>query len=203
MLNKTTLLFVIGLSMMLYGAYIPAKALLAQYLIHQSWNESQKTGASVKPWTWADMYPVMKLTANEYNQELIVLSGDTGNVLAFGPGHNLKSGMPGQNKTVMISAHRDTHFKFLEKVKLGDTVEIETKNDEPPHQYEVVAVRIIDSTKEDILIQHTEELKLVTCYPFDKQFIDTPYRLIVSANRKHHFKGGSKKDSGLTLSLSL
>ena len=76
----------IGLATFAYGAYIPIKAELAQYLIHRAWVESIATGEQVKPWGWADMHPVLRLQSENHNQDLIVLAGDTGNVLAFGPG---------------------------------------------------------------------------------------------------------------------
>ncbi|HHS99584.1 MAG TPA: class GN sortase, partial [Thiomicrospira sp.] len=71
------IVFILGAVFILYGAYIPVKAKVAQYLIHQSWNESRSSGKDVKPWDWADMHHVMKLSFAKYQQELIVLEGDT------------------------------------------------------------------------------------------------------------------------------
>jgi sortase A len=51
----------IGLASFVYGAYIPIKAELAQYLIHRAWDESIDTGTQIKPWGWADMHPVLRL----------------------------------------------------------------------------------------------------------------------------------------------
>ena len=80
------LITALGLSFLAYGTYIPAKAVLAQYLINDAWNDSIRSGESHKPWKWADMHPVMKLSSEKHKQELIVLSGDKGNSLAFAPG---------------------------------------------------------------------------------------------------------------------
>ena len=82
------LIAAIGFSIFAYGAYIPAKAVLAQYLINDAWNDSIRTGEIQKPWGWADMHPVMKLSSKKHNKNLIVLSGDKGNSLAFAPGYN-------------------------------------------------------------------------------------------------------------------
>ena len=126
------------------------------------------------------MHPVMKLSSSKHEQSLIVLSGDTGNVLAFGPGHNLQSGQVGEYKTVMISAHRDTHFRFLELVELGDQFTLEGTSQNKRYKYEVVDVTIIDSDKQEIEINYKDELKLVTCYPFNQANYGSSLRMVVS-----------------------
>ena len=180
---KRLILFVavLGLSFFAYGAYIPAKAVLAQYLINDAWNDSIRSGEAHKPWKWADMHPVMKLSSNKQKQELIVLSGDKGNSLAFAPGHNLFSFMPNQGGTKVISAHRDTHFEFLQDVSLSDVFELTDRNNKSA-SYRVSDIKIIDATKQDITIHlDQDELKLITCYPFDALVARGPLRYVVIA----------------------
>ena len=175
------LLATLGLSFFAYGAYIPAKAVLAQYLINDAWNDSIRTGESHKPWRWADMHPVMKLSSDKHNQDLIVLSGDKGNSLAFAPGYNLSSYMPNQGGTTVISAHRDTHFEFLQNVGINDVFDITDHNDKTS-SYLVSSIEIIDATKKDIAIySDKDELKLITCYPFDAIVARGPLRYVVTA----------------------
>jgi sortase A len=174
--------FVLGIVCIFYGAYIPVKAQVAQYLIHQSWNESRSSGENSKPWEWADMHPVMQLSFAKYQQELIVLDGDTGNVLAFGPGRNLQSGFPGQKKTTMISGHRDTHFKFLKDVLIGDQFEVYLKEGNRSLRYQIESIEIINSDLQDIEIyEEGNQIKLITCYPFDSPVSGGPLRYIVTA----------------------
>ena len=171
----------LGVSFFAYGAYIPAKAVLAQYLINDAWNDSIRSGESQKPWRWADMHPVMKLSSEKHKQELIVLSGDKGNSLAFAPGHNLSSYMPNQGGTTVISAHRDTHFEFLQDVSISDIFELTDRNNKTM-RYKVSDIKIIDSTKQDISIHsNKDELKLITCYPFDALVARGPLRIVVTA----------------------
>ena len=175
------LIAAIGLSIFAYGAYIPAKAIMAQYLINDAWNDSIRTGEIQKPWGWADMYPVMKLTSNKHNKDLIVLSGDKGNSLAFAPGHNINSYKPNQGGTTVISAHRDTHFRFLEEVVMSDIFEL-TDESNMTASYVVTEIKIIDSTKQDISIHSDQdELKLVTCFPFGGIVAGGPLRYVVTA----------------------
>jgi sortase A len=124
----------------------------------------------------------MRLKSVKHNQDLIVLEGDTGNVLAFGPGRNAQSNHPGNRGTTLISAHRDTHFDFLENVALGDRFEVDTIYSRQNHHYQVSNIKIIDSDKVDIDISnHQSELKLVTCYPFNAIVTGGPLRYIVTA----------------------
>ena len=171
----------LGVSFFTYGAYIPAKAVLAQYLINDAWNDSIRSGGSQKPWRWADMHPVMKLSSEKHKQELIVLSGDKGNSLAFAPGHNLSSYMPNQGGTTVISAHRDTHFEFLQDVSISDVFELTDRNNKTM-SYKVSNIKIIDATKQDISIHsNQDELKMITCYPFDAIVARGPLRYVVTA----------------------
>jgi sortase A len=88
-MNKSSLLALLGISTFAYGAYTPIKAEFAQYMIQSAWSVANKTSYQVKPWNWMDSHPVMRLKSAKHNQDLIVLEGDTGNVLAFGPGRNI------------------------------------------------------------------------------------------------------------------
>ena len=51
--------------------------------------------------------PVGRLEFVRQRQSMIVLAGDTGRVLAFGPGHRPGSSLPGDSGNSVISAHRD------------------------------------------------------------------------------------------------
>jgi len=171
----------LGISFFAYGAFIPAKAVLAQYLINDAWNESIRSGESHKPWKWADMHPVMKLSSEKHNQELIVLSGDKGNSLAFAPGYNLFSYMPNQGGTTVISAHRDTHFEFLQDVSINDVFELTDRNNKTT-SFIVSDIKIIDASKQDISIHsNQDELKMITCYPFNALVARGPLRYVVTA----------------------
>ena len=76
------------------GAYIVAKAHVAQWLLHAAWDESRATGIAVKPWPWADTHPVARLMAPTQDSDVLVLAGASGRTLAFGPGHLDGSAMP-------------------------------------------------------------------------------------------------------------
>ena len=181
-MNKSSLLALLGISTFVYGAYTPIKAEFAQYMIQSAWSVANKTSHQVKPWNWMDSHPVMRLKSARHNQDLIVLEGDTGNVLAFGPGRNIESNHPGNKGTTLISAHRDTQFSFLEDVVLGDRFEVDSIYSKNNYQYQVTDIKIIDSDKVDIAINNNQsELKLVTCYPFNALVSGGSLRYVVTA----------------------
>jgi len=182
-MNKSLLFGIIGITTFAYGAYIPIKAELAQYLIQSAWNVANNTGYQVKPWNWMDSYPVMRLSSAKHDQDLIVLSGDTGNVLAFAPGYNIETNYPGRSGTTLISGHRDTHFSFLQDVSIGDEFELDSILDDKNYTYAVSNIKIIDSDKNDISISDNQsQLKLVTCYPFNTPIAGGPLRYVVTAS---------------------
>jgi len=171
----------LGMATFAYGAYIPIKAELAQLLIHRAWSQSIETGQSIKPWSWADMHPVLRLEFKAHNQDLIVLSGDTGNVLAFGPGLSSETPFISNESTLLISAHRDTHFTFLQDVALGDEILLTNANN-TQHLYKITNIEIIDTEKQDILLDDSQSIiKLVTCYPFDALVASGSLRYVVNA----------------------
>ena len=70
-----------------HGAWIHAKAWLAQLLLQRAWERTLRGEAAAKPWPWADTWPVARLRVPAHGVDLIVLSGVSGRTLAFGPGH--------------------------------------------------------------------------------------------------------------------
>jgi sortase A len=111
-----------------------------------------------------------------------VLSGDTGNVLAFGPGYNVETNYPGHNGTTLISGYRDTHFRFLQEISIGDEFKLDSILDNNDYIYEVSNIKIIDSDQQDISTSNNQsELKLVTCYPFNALIAGGSLRYVVTA----------------------
>ena len=84
------------------AALIYGKAWLAPVLIERAWGESRASGQAVKPWSWADTWPVARLGVERLGIERFVMHGDNGNAMAFGPG--LAAGArPGSPGLPMIS----------------------------------------------------------------------------------------------------
>lgn len=160
------------------SGYIQAKAILAQYLIEDAWHQTQQQGQHVAPWSWADTYPVAELKIAD--KTLFVLSGASGRVLAFGPGHMLQTPLPGQSGNSVISGHRDTHFALLKYVQLGEVIETVTQSG--IYRYQVTETRIVHENQIDLIDSDQRSLlTLITCYPFDGLTPNPTLRYVVRA----------------------
>lgn len=163
------------------GAYIPAKAWLAQGLMQRAWVRAGDGEDRATPWPWADTWPIARLTARSGEIDLIVLAGDSGRTLAFGPGHVSASAMPGETGNAVIAGHRDTHFQFLGDLESGELLKVES-SEGLTHIYRVVETDIVDSRKGALLLDTDAAiLSLVTCYPFDARDAGGPLRYVVTA----------------------
>jgi len=170
---------ILGLIMMMTSLWIPLKAIIAQELLEQSWEECEKTGHIKKPWPWADHYAIAKLEAPSLGKEQIILAGDSGRTRAFAPGLNEKA-IYQKDAALVISAHRDTHFRFLKNVAVGDPLTLKTHQQK--RQFEIVDAVVVDATKTRIQPEaFPEGLILVTCFPFDAMTAGGPLRYVVFA----------------------
>jgi sortase A len=149
------------------GAYIHAKAMLAQMLLERAFNETIATGRQTKPWAWADTWPVARIEVKRLHAGAIVLAGSSGQALAFGPGHVELTPDAGERGVAVYSAHRDTHFRFLKNVAIGDEIEI-TRSDGKRVRYRADATSIVRFDRSGIdPLTDRYELVLSTCWPFD------------------------------------
>ena len=163
------------------GAYIPAKAWLAQELMLRAWTRAAEDDPRQVPWPWADTWPVARLSAKSGDIDLIVLAGGSGRTLAFGPGHLSASSLPGEKGNSVIAGHRDTHFNFLRHLEMGESLFIENISGRK-HVYKVIGIDVVDSRRGSLLLDTDAAiLSLVTCYPFDGSVAGGPMRYVVTA----------------------
>ncbi|MBL1430313.1 MAG: class GN sortase [Robiginitomaculum sp.] len=174
------LLVILGLVLVLQASFTTAKAELSQVLLQQAWAKTSTTTPIVKPWPWADTWPVAKITAPRLGKSNIVLAEAGGEALAFGPSLLNASGSPRTGEQVLIAAHRNTHFTWLKDLKTGDTLLLQNK-DLIQAEYQVVGMQIVKFDDSGIEVDPTDNrLALITCYPFDAK-LNGPLRYIVWA----------------------
>ena len=164
------------------GAWIHTKAIIAQTLLEAAWTDTLKGQKEVKPWPWADTWPVSRLTVPRLGISRIVLAGASGEALAFGPGLLLSPENPGYSGNTVIAGHRDTHFRFLQKIKTNDLIMLQTGKDSV-HLYRVSELLIINENQVQLLQQDDDRLMLITCYPFHAVTAGGPLRYAVIAKR--------------------
>jgi sortase A len=157
--------------------WIPVKAELAQWLIERSWQQALTGDLPARPWPWADTRPMGVLSVPGLDIRQMILEGNSGRNLAFGP--VLLDGSA-QGQDLVINGHRDTHFSFLQDLSPGDRVQIQLLD--RTQWYRVSQLEIVDSRWHEMVIEPgTSRLSLVTCYPFDSPSAGGPMRYVVTA----------------------
>ena len=174
-------LLLVGGTLIVQGLWLPAKAWAAQQLIERAWSEARHRGQSVPPWPWADTRPIARLSATGHDIDLYVLAGSSGRNLAFGPAHMSASAAPGTPGNTIFAGHRDTHFRFLERLGPGDRLLVENV-DGRVTDYVVQAAEVVDSRRAGLALHaDVPVLTLLTCYPFDSVDPGGPLRYVVTA----------------------
>jgi len=176
------LLLLAALQQLGAAGLIQAKAWLAPKLIERAWTRSLSAGGTaVKPWAWADTWPVARLLVPALGVNLLVLAGDSGNALAFGPGHANASAVLGTPGLAVVGGHRDTHFAFLQRLQSGDPIMLQLP-DRSVRRYRVASLAVADTRVQSLPREvGAEALLLVTCFPFNALSANGPLRFVVLA----------------------
>jgi sortase A len=158
---------VVGLALLGQGLWIPAKAAVAQVLLERAFARSAATGQPVKPWPWADTWPVARISFPRLRRAVIVLDGASGQALAFGPGHVAGTPDAGDRGVAVYAAHRDTHFALLGQLKAGDEIVVD-RIDGRQARFRMAGGQVVrwDASGVD---PHApgRALALATCWPLD------------------------------------
>lgn len=126
----------------------------------------------------------------------IVREGADAGVLSRAVGHVPSTALAGQRGNFAIAAHRDTLFRALKDIRIGDVVTVDTTKER--YSYEVFSTRIVKPTEVSVLradggfaparrnqLMNVADrpdhlLTMITCYPF--YYVGSaPQRFIVQA----------------------
>jgi sortase A len=110
---------------------------------------------------------------------VIVVEGDSSANLRRAVGHISNSALPGEWGNVTLAGHRDTFFRPLRDIRVGD--EIKFKTPERSFEYLVESIEVV--APDDIQVLETStghDLTFITCFPF--YFVGpSPKRFVVRA----------------------
>jgi len=121
-----------------------------------------------------------KLDIPRAGLSVMVMEGADNATLRVAVGHIPGTRLPGQAGNVGLAGHRDSFFRGLSKLRIGDEITLTTRED--TLHYTVESVRIVSPDDVSVL-QDTSypALTLVTCYPF--YYVGpAPQRWIVKAH---------------------
>jgi sortase A len=124
------------------------------------------------------------LTILRLHLSAVVVEGDDDGALNVAIGHLPDTRQPWDrgNGNVALAAHRDTFFRPLKDVVVGDEIQVTTPRGE--FLYDVRETTIVDP--DDVSVLNPTErptLTLITCYPFS-YVGHAPRRFIVHAERR-------------------
>jgi LPXTG-site transpeptidase (sortase) family protein len=116
--------------------------------------------------------PKIKKTIN-------IIEGTGTKELKLGVGHYIGSVLPGVSDNSVLAGHRDSVFRNLGQLKIGDLMTVRTSYG--TFVYEVHKIRIVNANDRTVIVPTQDAiLTLSTCYPF--RFIgNAPKRYIVQA----------------------
>jgi sortase A len=173
-----TCFLAVGLWQIAGATSIHAKAWLGQVLLERAWNRSQDSDEPVAPWPGSVSHPIARIQVPALDIDHLVLEGADTPILAWGPGMEV-----GPNGHRLIAAHRDTHFRFLEKIEEGESVRLELANG-VLETWQVVGRQVIDARATGLDMNAPgDRMTWVTCWPFDAIEAGGPMRLLVTLNR--------------------
>ena len=125
--------------------------------------------------------PLGRIEIAQIGLAAMILEGTSEDTLQRAVGHIEGTPLPGQNGNVAIAGHRDTFFRGLRNIRLGDEITLTTLSGS--HRYRVESTKVVEPEQPGVINDDSDSmLTLVTCYPFN--FIGSaPKRFIVRAHR--------------------
>ncbi|MBN8202412.1 class D sortase [Bacillus sp. NTK034] len=114
--------------------------------------------------------------------ELPIIEGTDEDDLEKGVGHYSTTVFPGQPDQILLSGHRDTVFRSLGELEIGDIFEVSMPYGE--FTYEITDSKIVDADDTTVIrsTAPNEILTVSTCYPFS-YVGNAPSRYILNAKR--------------------
>ena len=149
----------------------------AEYLPKITPNQLPQTAPTLKKPKVGDV--IGTLSIPRIKSFIAIIEGTGSKELKRGVGHYVGSVIPGVSDNSVLAGHRDSVFRRLGEVKIGDLITV--KNDYGTFVYEVHKIRIVQANDRTVIVPSKDAiLTLSTCYPF--RFIgNAPKRYIVQA----------------------
>ncbi|AIF68038.1 sortase [Terribacillus saccharophilus] len=186
------ILVVAGLLLVGYGGYewyTTAKAQKdslssAKSMLHEAHaaekltpEQAEKEASSFEPGQ-GDVVGVLHVP--KLDADLPIVEGTDADDLDKGVGHYKGTAYPLQDDQIVLSGHRDTVFRNMGEVKVGDTFVVEMPYGS--FTYKVENTKIVDKDDLTVIVPTAPEevLTVTTCYPFS-YVGDAPERFVWTA----------------------
>ncbi len=170
-------LLIAGIGLLAYVAAQYADMFRTQQSLETQWQRQASALAATKRPLVAGTLVLTRLQIPRIKLDAIVLEGVTSQQLSKGPGHIEETAVPGETGNAVITAHRDTFFRYIFELDKGD--EIRVLRGGQLFRFQVSGKAIVEPDDVSV-IQPTPDpqLTLITCYP--TYYIGpAPQRLVV------------------------
>ncbi|MCO4799914.1 MAG: sortase, partial [Colwelliaceae bacterium] len=164
------ILILVGGIFSIHAIWLPTKAWLSQELILYSWHQSvqqqkmhrkkntyqekittqgdrleyENTKANIKPWPWADTFPIAELSFMRLEKSIVILNGGDPTTLAFSAGAIAPFNKTNSATPFVVAGHSDSHFSFLENILMKDVISMKDQSGKS-QLYQVEAIDIINA----------------------------------------------------------
>lgn len=187
-------LVVAGVAMLAWSALLVLDAYVSQEAARRSLELATRLEPPARPGLLAEEEPapataalvvrgapIAELLIPRVHLSSVVLHGSDATTLRRGPGHIEHTARPGERGNIAIAGHRDTFFRRLRDVHVGDDVFLSTPGGSV--HYRITSTRVASAHDLSVL-DPTERavLTLITCYPF-WVLGPAPDRFVVRAER--------------------
>lgn len=154
--------FTLGIFALGYAGFVYADSHVYQVL---EVRKIRQAGRFTEPRVLAEGDVIGEIQVPRVGLSAIVVQGDSPANLRRAVGHLSKSALPGEWGNVALAAHRDTFFRPLRDIQLGD--EIRFKTPERSFEYVVESIEVVAPRDVRVLEPSSgHELTFITCFPF-------------------------------------
>lgn len=156
----------VALILLARASEVPLKALAGQFILRDVWEQTVTSGNELKPWASADFKVRGELTVPKLGLSRIVLDRDSGEAMSWGIG--AVSSDPSTTNAIILAGHRDTHMKFMAKLRIGDLVNFQA-SDASLKTYKIIKSMVLETPQLNVedSFEEASQIILTTCWPFD------------------------------------
>lgn len=172
-------LFLVAVGLLGYWAYVQlGSQLTRQHVLHAMEKTSGQAAGTLREIV-AESGFVGRIEIPRTGLDAVILAEADDRSLDLGVGHLSKTALPDEPGNFVLAGHRDSHFRPLEDIRLGDAIRVTTVLG--TYDYEVEETMTVWPEQVEVIADTGEpRLTLVTCYPF-RYVGSAPRRFIVRA----------------------
>lgn len=177
--NVAPILIFSGVAVLGYAGFQYGAMIVEQRHLQTLWRKQQTAHRAAAPSSMmtAGDTALTRITIPSIQLSAIVVEGTDGLSLMVGPGHMTGTAEPGDPGNSVISAHRDTFFRNVTRLRAGDPILIEREG--RTFTYAVEGFRIVRPSDLSVAAPVGDtRLTLVTCDPAF-HLGEAPQRLVV------------------------